>query len=67
MRTYITAQGDMWDQIAYKELGSVYYIDELIQANMKHHEYFKFPAGIELVIPDVITASTPDTLPPWKR
>ena len=31
MRTYTTVQGDMWDSIAYTQLGSVDYTDKLIE------------------------------------
>ena len=32
-RIYTTVQGDMWDMIAYKEMGSVDYTDDLMNAN----------------------------------
>ena len=28
-KTYTTVQGDMWDSIAYKQLGSTSYTDQL--------------------------------------
>jgi phage tail protein X len=67
MRTYITVQGDMWDLIAYKELGSEQFMTALIEANPEHRETVIFPANVQLVIPDVDTTQTPSTLPPWKR
>ena len=33
MKTYTTVQGDMWDMIAYKQLGSVALTDRLMWAN----------------------------------
>jgi phage tail protein X len=66
-KTYVTKQGDMWDKIAYTELGSEYFMTDLIDANPEHRETVIFPANVELVIPEVKTAQTPDTLPPWKR
>lgn len=64
--TYTTVQGDMWDLIAYKKLGDTKYTNLLMSANLAYRDYFVFPAGVELTIPDVgvhvITAS-----PPWKR
>ena len=35
MRKYTTKSGDMWDQIAYDEMGSSLYTDQLMKANMK--------------------------------
>ena len=30
-KTYRTIQGDMWDKIAYEQMGSVLYTDQLIK------------------------------------
>ena len=65
-KIYTTVQGDMWDMIAYKEMGSTDYTDDLMNANSSLLGYFSFPAGIELTIPDV-PESGASTLPPWKR
>lgn len=66
MSVYRTVQGDTWDMIAYKQLGSTYYTDRLVSANLKYREILLFPAGIELVLPEI--PETPSsTLPPWKR
>lgn len=69
MRTYITVQGDMWDSIAYQQLGSVAYTDQLIRLNQQHHDYYILPAGIVLELPeaDAATDNTAATLPPWKQ
>ena len=63
---YTTKQGDMWDLIAYNELGNELYMHYLIAANIKYREIVTFPAGITLTIP---TISTPvgSSLPPWKQ
>lgn len=66
MKTYTTTQGDMWDSIAYAQLGSVSHTDKLMNANLQYREYYTFPAGIVLVLPD-IPGDTSDTLPPWKQ
>ena len=50
-RIYTTVQGDMWDMIAYKEMGSVDYTDDLMNANSSLLSYFSFPAGVMLTIP----------------
>lgn len=65
-KTYTTIQGDMWDGIAKKTLGSEYYMDKLIDANPTHREMVIFSANITLTIPEVTTPS-PQKLPPWKR
>ena len=66
MKTYTTAQGDMWDSIAYNQLGDTAHTDKLMNANLRYREYYTFPAGIVLVLPE-IPKSTSDTLPPWKQ
>lgn len=66
-KTYTTVQGDMWDSIAYAQLGSTSHTDKLINANRKYLDYYIFPAGIELVLPEVEEAAAASSLPPWKR
>lgn len=65
-KTYTTVQGDMWDAIAYAQMGSADYTDKLITANIECCNTFIFPAGVELTIPDV-PAPPPGGLPPWKK
>lgn len=65
--TYTTKQGDMWDSIAFNELGSTRYTDILMRSNMKYHTAYIFSAGIELTIPDVSDTFTNDDMPPWKK
>lgn len=65
-KIYTTVQGDMWDMIAYKEMGSVDYTDDLMNANSSLLGYFSFPSGIVLTIPDVQETGA-STLPPWKQ
>lgn len=67
MKTYTTIQGDMWDSIAYTQLGDCAHTDKLIAANTEYLDIFIFPAGIELNIPDVDTTSDSDSLPPWRK
>ena len=66
MKTYTTIQGDMWDKIAYTQLGDTAHTDKLMNANLQYREYYTFPAGIVLVLPE-IPKSTSDMLPPWKQ
>ena len=65
-KTYNTVQGDRWDSVAYKQLGSCAYAPNLMAANPQHLGYFVFPAGIVLTLPDTET-QTSSTLPPWKK
>ena len=60
---YRTISGDMWDQIAYKTMGSSFYADT--------HEAeclgcFVFPAGVMLRIPEMREKDV-EELPLWKR
>lgn len=66
MSTYRTVQGDMWDSIAEKELGSSSYADKLMNLNTQHLGYYIFPAGVILTLPE-IDEEISDTLPPWKQ
>ena len=66
MRTYTTVQGDMWDSIAYTQLGSVAHTDKLMAANLRYIEYYTFPAGIVLILPE-IKEKVNSSLPPWKQ
>ncbi|MCL2588642.1 MAG: tail protein X [Oscillospiraceae bacterium] len=65
-RTYRTVQGDMWDLIAYNQLGDTAHTDKLINLNQQYREYYIFPAGIVLALPD-IDPDLPGVLPPWKQ
>ena len=65
IRLYRTAQGDMWDSIALRELGSEHLMHLLIDANPKYIGVAVFPANCELIIPDVTTEER-ITFPPWR-
>lgn len=64
---YRTVQGDTWDLISWKNYGSEFYIDELMEANTRLTDYVIFPAGIEIVIPKLERKTNSENLPPWKR
>lgn len=66
MATYTTKQGDMWDAIAYTQLGSVSYTDKLMNLNQQYREYYTFPAGVVLHLPE-ISSDLVSTMPPWKQ
>ena len=66
METYITKQGDTWDQLAYQFWGSEYLLTDLIEANQKYREYIIFPEGIELTVPPDIEIDTDSVdIPDW--
>lgn len=65
-RTYIKAQGDMWDGIAHTQLGDVAYTDKLISLNPAYRDFYIFPAGIALTLPEPAADVSPN-LPPWKQ
>ena len=67
MSTYTTVQGDMWDGIAYSQLGDVRFTDALMNANTKYRDVYIFSAGIQLEIPDVEKKTGVSNLPPWKQ
>lgn len=66
MKTYTTIQGDMWDSIAYKTMGSTVYAGALMAKNRAYLDHYTFPAGVVLELPEVRTAVS-EALPPWKR
>lgn len=67
MRKYTTVQGDMWDKIAFDQLGSENFTDKLISANPEHRDAYVFPCGIVLDIPDIDTTTRDNSVPPWKE
>ena len=66
MTIYKTLSGDMWDMIAKREMGSESYTSTLMEANTDYLDTVIFPAGVNLIIPDV-ELRRPSILPPWKR
>lgn len=65
-KTYTTIQGDMWDMIAKRKLGSELHMHRLLELNQEYHHMAVFPAGITLRLPK-IEPKTAKRLPPWKR
>ena len=67
-KAYITQQGDKWDLIAWQQLGETRHMNKLMAANTPYLDYFIFPAGIELTIPDIDTEQAAlSSLPPWRQ
>lgn len=65
--TYTTVQGDMWDKIAYAQLGSEEYKATLMKENPAYIDTYIFSSGVVLTIPEVDTTKTDSSVPPWKR
>lgn len=69
MATYTTIQGDKWDSVCYKTLGSAAYVDRLMMLNPEYLGYYLFPAGIVLTLPEITVEDgvSASSLPPWKE
>ena len=65
--SYVTVQGDMWDEISLKVYGDARFARELMRANPEHLDVPVFSDGVALTVPDVDTAQSADDLPPWKQ
>lgn len=64
MGTYTTIQGDTWDKIAVEVYGSESYTSLLMENNPKLLDYFVFPAGIVLNVPEKPVNT--DEAPEWR-
>lgn len=62
---YVTSSGDMWDKIAYEQMGSEGFMNQLIEQNPELIDIVVFPAGIEVVVPEVDDTQT--EMPPWRQ
>jgi hypothetical protein len=67
MATYLTKQGDEWDRIAFKQLGSEHLVDRLIAINSEHRMTVVFSAGIRLILPEVKTNPRTFGPAPWRK
>ncbi|MBQ6298278.1 MAG: tail protein X [Selenomonadaceae bacterium] len=65
-KTYVTKSGDMFDNIAYEQLGSCSYVERLINANRKYIDVYIFDSGVELILPDIEAEKKARKLPPWR-
>lgn len=69
-KTYTTINGQTWDQIAYEVYGDEHYCDRIMDANRDKLEFFVFPSGIMLNLPEKeeITGSTVlSDFPTWRE
>ncbi len=65
---YRTVQGDAWDAIAYRLWGKEHLMHFIMEANPAYMDVLSFPAGVELVVPDLPAAARTvkkAELPPW--
>ena len=66
--TYVTVQGDKWDLIAHQQLGHTRFMGALMAANTQYLDYYIFPAGIELQLPEIEPEQAGlSSLPPWRQ
>ena len=63
---YQTKSGEMFDLIAFRELGSCDYTERLLNVNRTKLRTLKFKAGEKLNIPDVKQEKI-SKLPPWLK
>lgn len=66
MEEYRTIQGDTWDMIAKKVYGAERHLDYLMTSNFDLLDYFIFPAGIVVKVPE-LPAKMSEDLPSWRR
>ncbi len=66
MEEYRTIQGDTWDMIAKKVYGAEKYLDYLMASNFDLLDYFIFPAGVVIKVPE-LPAEVSEDLPSWRR
>lgn len=64
--SYITSQGERWDDIAYAFYKNAERTAPLVESNPAYADVLVFGAGIALQIP-ILDQSLPSTLPPWKQ
>lgn len=63
---YVTKSGDMFDLVAYRQLGSCDYTEKLLNVNRTKLQTLKFRAGEKLNLPDV-SQDKISKLPPWLK
>lgn len=65
MVTYTTKSGDTFDSIAFNRYKNCKYTADLMAANRDKLQYFIFPAGVTLNIPEISTDIFQIKLPAW--
>ena len=64
MSNYTTIQGDTWDKIAKKVYDDESYTSLLMEANPKLLDYFIFPEGVVVTVPEIPEET--GYLPEWR-
>ena len=65
--TYTTQEGDTFDELALDMYGDERLAHYIIEYNPDYADVLIFEANVELYLPIVEDAETPETLPPWRR
>lgn len=66
-KTYRTNAGDTFDWLALAMYGDETLAHEIIKFNPDHAGTIVFGANVELRLPILEGADTPETLPPWRQ
>ena len=64
---YRTQAGDTFDSLALTMYNEEKLANYIIDFNPDYADVLIFPANVELYLPVVEDAETPETLPPWRR
>lgn len=64
MSNYTTIQGDTWDMVAKKVYDDESYTSLLMEANPQLLDYFVFPEGIVITVPE--KPEETDDMPEWR-
>ena len=64
--TYCPNRGETWDMIAFREMGSEYYMQDLMDANPKYHGISIFEGTETLDIP-YVGEDESEYQAPWRR
>jgi len=69
MRTYLVAQGDVWDYLSFKLYGDEGFTHILLEANPELRHIVKFEKSTIINVPDrpQERAQSSASLPPWKQ
>lgn len=64
--TYRPNRGETWDLIAFREMGSEYYMQDLMDANLKYHGISIFD-GTEILNIPYVGDEESEYQAPWRR
>jgi len=65
--TYETIQGDMWDVVSYKVFGTSAFSDRIMHLNTPYIDYYVFPGGLKLRLPEIPQGEGVYNPPPWQE